>query len=439
MSSRTGTIVAIAIAVIGFLITVFGTGADFLPGGSPGFSVPQLLLILTGILLMVSGWLLSDVQRRQQLMQNIWKHLAIILFSTIITLLMLEFLLAIVGFVPRYGREIPEIVEPVPWFLCDDAGCRYRSTDEIPECREDEQTYSRLCIVNDAGFHDSDPFIDNEDLQNAELKVLALGDSFTFGASADMGESWVEETEASLDNVIIWNTGIPGAGTGQAVNLLRTYGPIMEPDVAILGFYINDFDDNVYPLDGHLWLIVDDNVTVMRRYRLDAQGNTTRLETPEQIYYRLLYQVDAPRNTIQRVTGSTRLGTLALNTLDAVHLTLDRQTEKRWQMQVDSTRSYLRQLRDEASESDIPLLVLLIPGRDDLDIPGEVYQTAIALLEDLDIAYITPYDMLDPASDYALPPDDHWNNSGHQKAGDLIVTCLKTIQQGGDVSDCGSF
>lgn len=96
-------------------------------------------------------------------------------------------------------------------------------------------------------------------------RVLALGDSYTFGWGVPQGEEWIRvaATEAGrrLGGTEIegWNGGVNGYGTEGAIATLERVGPALHPDVVLLGFFANDFTDNllgtgVYEVrDGYLF------------------------------------------------------------------------------------------------------------------------------------------------------------------------------------------
>ena len=74
----------------------------------------------------------------------------------------------------------------------------------------------RYCIVNAQGFHDTQDFVYSPALDE-QTRILVLGDSFTFGEDADIGASYVEILEAGGPGRVVWNTGIFGVGTNQAL------------------------------------------------------------------------------------------------------------------------------------------------------------------------------------------------------------------------------
>ena len=73
----------------------------------------------------------------------------------------------------------------------------------------------RPCIVNRQGFADNDDFVVGDDF-GSRMRMMMMGDSFTQGYSADIGNSYVEYIEAIFPEFIVWNTAISGNGTNRA-------------------------------------------------------------------------------------------------------------------------------------------------------------------------------------------------------------------------------
>ena len=73
---------------------------------------------------------------------------------------------------------------------------------------------NRHQIIKSQGFHDTDEF---DDSPTDSVRILALGDSFTFGVSEQLSSSWVELLEKHTFEVgkrtVVWNTGMPGKVT----------------------------------------------------------------------------------------------------------------------------------------------------------------------------------------------------------------------------------
>ena len=84
------------------------------------------------------------------------------------------------------------------------------------------------------------------------FRILVLGDSVTFGHGAihdypslleGMLKQWKPETDWQ-----VWNLGVPGYNTSQELAQLRELGPAYQPDLVIVGFFINDIIGNEPPV-----------------------------------------------------------------------------------------------------------------------------------------------------------------------------------------------
>ncbi len=116
-------------------------------------------------------------------------------------------------------------------------------------------TYS----VNSKGLRDSEY---NYTKSLEKKRIIALGDSFQFGHGVEQNETYTELMEKMLNDegksIEILNFGIPGYGTGQELEYLKTEGLKYRPDIIILSFFTEDLFDNLhesctrYVRDGYL-------------------------------------------------------------------------------------------------------------------------------------------------------------------------------------------
>ena len=421
------------LAATGVAIVVFGLGLDYLfAHTSPGFSIPQLLLVAAGLSLIVVSLALRRAGAPRVVVQAIGKYWVPVVLVTLITLVALEAVLAAMGIGIYYPTYIPvKSLEPLPWWHCDEAGCRYVK-EEIVEACDNALLSGRRCLVNRQGYQDRDDFDPVED-SGAAVRVLMLGDSFTAGYSADFGKSYVETVENYFPDSAVWNTAIGATGTNQAVAAFNAYAHMLQPRISVLGFYMNDFEDNITPIDSYLEVInrETNGMLMIKQYRVDVWGNVIKLNFESDLYYRGL-NVDPPSSEIKRLTGLTRLGTLVLRMVDQLGAVIFE--DARFNRKLQITRDYLRNLRDAAAEQDSALLVLLIPHVDDTKGVSERYRASMDLMREIGFHYLSLVEVLEP-DDYALD-DIHWNNAGHQKIGALLSACLETFFAGNDLSDC---
>ena len=102
-------------------------------------------------------------------------------------------------------------------------------------------------ITNSRGFRNTKEFA--YDKPAGTLRILSLGDSQTQGYEvaqdatfSAVAERYIESREAKAEVI---NAGVSGFSTAEALVFLENEGVKYRPDVVVLGFYANDFDDNL--------------------------------------------------------------------------------------------------------------------------------------------------------------------------------------------------
>lgn len=428
------------LAAHGILMVLLGLGIDFLPGGYPGLNLPQLLLIAAGLMLFLVSFALRAAHVRQQVWEKIRKYPKLGLVITVITLLALEFALVAADMPTSFPPALPETsFKRVPWWTCDKSGCHYvhdaiKAACESGELSNQSWLTKRHCMINRQGFHDTQDFTAGDDLDE-RTRILILGDSFAFGLSAEIGKSFVETIEARFPQSIVWNTGIVATGTKQALASFQVYAPVLQPQMTIYSFYVNDFYDNMFPVRNLIWVETEQSGAAIVRGWLYQDR-----------YY--TYPIEVPASEIERLIGTTRLGSLALRLIDVVedvlftdpceaYFEFTERTDVCFERQVDVMSEVLQALRDSAAAQDTALLVLLIPHREEIPPPRlSLHQAAMQILKELEMPYLNPIHLLDTEFDYAPKPDDHWNSAGHQKIGTMLSDCIEAFQIRHDLSDC---
>jgi hypothetical protein len=80
------------------------------------------------------------------------------------------------------------------------------------------------------------------------IRILVLGDSFTYGYGVENKEAYPKVLERILkqhnkNNIEVLNAGVSGWGTWQEKEFLKTTGIKYEPDIILVGYYLNDVFD----------------------------------------------------------------------------------------------------------------------------------------------------------------------------------------------------
>lgn len=103
-------------------------------------------------------------------------------------------------------------------------------------------THSASVSTNSEGLRDRDylPYA-----ATGVVRILALGDSQTFGNGIELDETWPKRLETVLNDTAknkyeVINAGLAASDTWQHEIILKRLLPKYNPDVVILAFYVND-------------------------------------------------------------------------------------------------------------------------------------------------------------------------------------------------------
>ncbi len=74
------------------------------------------------------------------------------------------------------------------------------------------------------------------------LRVLALGDSFTWGNEVEADENFAHLLDAADNGLEVLNMGVPGYGIDQMLLKYERFGAALAPDLVVLGIYVSDYE-----------------------------------------------------------------------------------------------------------------------------------------------------------------------------------------------------
>jgi hypothetical protein len=221
-----------------------------------------------------------------------------------------------------------------------------------------------------------------------KLRVLVLGDSFTYGIGVADEETFSARLEALDPRFEVLNTGVNGYGTAQELLLLRDQGLALRPDVVVLVFFWNDVGNNyvrTFPRFGleHGALVWPEPIVIEKkkaerpkrrgwlRHSYVYRFVSDRLKI---VGYRLKLLFDIPLETTDFVDGADR---------DAA-----------WQL----TGALVREIRDQAATIGAQTLVVVMPDQvqveKDVSVLGlapedyEVQERMRAICEPLGIPFL---------------------------------------------------
>jgi lysophospholipase L1-like esterase len=209
-------------------------------------------------------------------------------------------------------------------------------------------------------------------------RILALGDSFTFGDAVQIDETWPSQLVLRLNGGVarhyeVVNAGVGGYGTAHAILLSSILVPPVQPDLVVLGFsVVNDILDNLcvdeasygprqnapcFRLDGDRLVLAEP--APIDRARAPSSSWGTPGSRAAEFFWGQLRRLTLWNPHVLDV--AQRLGVrLELPYMPATIASWydDRYSERGWAL----TRRLLAELHDRLAAQGVPLVVLIIPG-----------------------------------------------------------------------------
>ena len=301
------------------------------------------------------------------------------------------------------------------------------------------QEFDNEVLINSKGLRDRDfPY----DRRPGTLRILAVGDSFTFGQGVEAGEAWPKMLEKALGpGAEVLNSGVSGWGTAQEMLWLEEEGFRYRPDVVVLGFYVNDFWDNAaLPNDGpRPRFTLETGRLTATNLPLRAPRNDRILSTALYLHnHSLLYRLFEQR------WRSFQAGWL--RPVDFTPISGKRPTGRPRQPEapvsipaVDVTGALLSEIERSCETQGARLVVLLIPGHwqvrpalrgfGSFAAQRDAYAAARTLCLDRRLRALDTYPALAASEERGVavynPTDMHWNAAGHGLAAGLLADALR--------------
>ncbi len=360
------------------------------------------------------------------------------LFLLIILVVISEILLYLLHYESSYTRlKDYSSAKEATWWKCDSLsgpgyvknGVTKQDSAFFYSIRE-KWYYDRLKVVNNDGYHDRKEFTALDPI-NDSLKILFVGDSFTWGASADVDSSYVDVFKQDISKTtptsIIWNTGIPATGTNHALFVTKKYLPLQKSNFVILGFYDgNDFTDNLTPFD-RLWFLND--ASCINLYDLDKNVLPVAI-TKREAFQKLTGSYPMEElNILQKIMIRSRLLFFISTMKEKFVNWVSGFRSKKKEMAYKLTKDYLKQLNDYVKSNNAELIVLLIPNRTELMKRGQEFLNATKIFNELSIKYFENTALLNE-NDYLKNGGGHWKNSGHKITGHALSSyMIKYIEE----------
>ncbi len=281
--------------------------------------------------------------------------------------------------------------------------------------------------LNDLGLRDGLDEVAPPD--DATPSVLVLGDSFAYGMGVELGETFQQVAQERLSErlgpVRVFGAAVPGAGTGHEHAVLEELGELASPDVVVLALFEgNDMQDH--------------QAALARRHE---PGPAQRPEPMSPWRYLA--------STLRYPFWRTSSSLLQLRRIDGrPTLVLQKAMLEEPDPSIEPLREAmleeLEAIQATTRELDAELLVLVIPGRVQID-PASFetfaarhperrfdrrafHEGLVADIRALGIPVIDPLPRLEreaAAGTITYHDEGHWNRDGHRIAAELLVEALE--------------
>jgi hypothetical protein len=281
--------------------------------------------------------------------ETIVQNLLLVLGSLIFTALLAEVLLRLL------------LPSPIVWKYPQE---RYLHDPEIGHrLRPNHQafTHDKSVTINSQGIRDAE--YNNEPAEGV-TRILALGDSQTFGNGITNEDSWPKQLEHELNaqsmtsGYEVLNGGLPASDTWQHEILMKRLMSVYHPDIVVLALYVNDIvskSTSVMNLQG------DDADSIERRliYLLKRSALLLSMRTAYDAIRQSSFPPDGFRLWNALLGGES-----------------NPEIDRRWE-QVEHS---LLVMKETAARNDVGFLVVSLPRRDQVDgrLPAGKYNARLS-------------------------------------------------------------
>ncbi len=283
--------------------------------------------------------------------------------------------------------------------------------------------------INSSGFRDIDRPVRKPP---GVKRVAVLGDSFTFGMSVNLQDTYVKKLEKLLQvehpNVETLNFGVIGYHMWQYLTLLDTKVTEYEPDLIVIGLFLDDITLSVPPYTKtKQWkahnpfeIIVPEKHkgSVFRLWNFIRNFNEL-LETKYRYKrgYKYLRGIEDRKQMIGPGSPAHEYYLAQIGELD--------------EQQYREFRTAIRQLADITRHLNIPTIIMYIPDASQLKEPNRQHVNRFvkktANNAGIPIIDVTPEfeQVADPRVLYLFPLDAHTSPEGHELMATVLAREIK--------------
>ena len=270
------------------------------------------------------------------------------------------------------------------------------------------------------------------------VRILAVGDSFTFGWGVEAEEAYPQRLERLLAaqfgaDVEVINAGFAAGYSPDTYYLfLKKRGMLLNPDLIVVGFFVGNDIDHVRAFENE-WTEVDGEGLPLRIINVDSnvdegwlvsRRRPLRYEIP---VLRDLHLFQLAADATQRIAGAPT--SASERSAGDIPFVFRAAYEERTRRLVERVQRLFHAMKRIADERGVPLCVLLIPDRAQLVADESVRTSGAdwekpqrlfrAFFEEQSIPYLDLLEEMraqNAAEDLYIRNDFHWTRKGHDLA-----------------------
>jgi hypothetical protein len=264
--------------------------------------------------------------------------------------------------------------------------------------------------INSQGLRDKEYPVQ----RTGKKRMLVIGDSYAWGFGVDQNRCFSKLLEADHADWEIINAGVSGYSTDQEFLYLREHGMKFRPDIVLLEFYSNDFEDNNSPEDSWYFkpYFVEENGALVLRNN-PVPGATLRQRAD-----RLLYG----RTYLLQIIYGTAINAVA-KLKSHFYGSAPEETDADLQRKgFNITRRLLGAIRKLCDSQGSRLVIVSVP----MSPRNRAFLQDVCLKESIDYLPLDPY-FESTGRTTRFRHDRHWNEAGHAIAAKAIGEHLKEI------------
>lgn len=272
--------------------------------------------------------------------------------------------------------------------------------------------------INRNGFRNKE----FETLDSIKRKILFIGDSFTWGLSAEPLSNCFVDLVGRDSSLEVINLGIPVTDPAQYEGLARKYIPIIKPKIVFVCLYLgNDMMSSERKITSNLPLYFFTNAGAM----MANDGERIFLNAKEayRYYANEKYFIHQPKNTLEYIVKHSAIA----SKLYVIKTQWDdKENQEKSFKESPITANHLKGIAQLCKENNSTFQIVIIPRLEDasqtLSFFKHKYPT---IFEDLLLSKCCFLPQPFFSTYYTPNPDGHLNNEGHKILAEKIQQLIR--------------